>query len=271
MISNVLTIAGSDPSGGAGIQADLKTFSALGVFGTSVITALTAQNTRAVSAVHDVPVEFIAAQLDTLLEDVDVAAVKIGMVGAAGVAQAIEAGLTRHRLGRVVLDPVMVARSGDRLVGDAAVAAVRDRLVPLATVITPNLHEAGTLLARDPPRSVDGMKEAARALHDLGARNVLVKGGALQGDASPDVLYDGTDLEVLEQPRVATANTHGTGCTLSSAIAALIPQRPDVASAVRDAKRYVTAALEHADELSVGAGHGPVHHFHRLWRHGATA
>ncbi|MCP5149369.1 MAG: bifunctional hydroxymethylpyrimidine kinase/phosphomethylpyrimidine kinase [Ectothiorhodospiraceae bacterium] len=262
---NVLTIAGSDPSGGAGIQADLKTFSALGAFGTSVITALTAQSTRGVTGVHAVAPEFITAQLDTLLADVRIDAVKIGMVASPEVAKVIADALDRHRPGPVVLDPVMVAKGGDPLVDADAMRGVRETLLPRARVITPNRHEAAALLGIATPTDVATLRAAARALAELGADVVVVKGGGLAGEESVDVLWAEGDTEVLTAPRVATRNVHGTGCTLSSAIAALIARGADPRAAVREAKAYVTEAIARADVLEVGGGHGPVHHFHRWW------
>ena len=265
MIPNVLTIAGTDPSGGAGIQADLKTFSALGAYGMSVMTALVAQNTQGVDRILDLPPDFVAAQIDTLFADVRVDAVKIGMISNAAIASAVAERLRRHRAATVVLDPVMVAKSGDRLLADDAVEAVRDELLPLATLITPNLPEAGVLLDRAPPDTLAAMEDAARELHKLGPRNVLVKGGHLSAETSPDMLFDGDTLSTLSAARVRTKNTHGTGCTLSAAIAALLPQRPSMAAAVAGAKAYLSEALRHRDALHVGRGHGPVHHFHALW------
>ncbi|MBX6322195.1 MAG: bifunctional hydroxymethylpyrimidine kinase/phosphomethylpyrimidine kinase [Rhodospirillaceae bacterium] len=264
MIANVLTIAGTDPSGGAGIQADLKTFSALGAYGASVVTALVAQNTRGVRDVRLVEPAFVAAQIDAVFEDVRIDAVKIGMVGTAAIAETVAAALQRHRARNIVLDPVMVAKSGDRLLAEDAVAAVRDRLVPLADVVTPNLPEAAVLLGRDGPADDAAMPAMARDLHRLGPRRVLLKGGHLDGPESTDLMFDGATLTPLTARRIATRNTHGTGCTLSAAIAALLP-RLEPAEAVRRAKAYLTAALAAADRLDVGGGHGPVHHFHALW------
>ena len=265
MIANVLTIAGTDPSGGAGIQADLKAFSALGAYGTSVITALVAQSTTGVADVLQVPPDFVARQIDTLFADVRIDAVKTGMLAEPEIVEAVARAIERYRPAFVVVDPVMVAKSGDRLLSEAAVAAVRDRLLPLADVITPNLPEAAVLAGGDPPGDLAGMREMAAALHRLGPRHVLLKGGHLSGQSSPDVLFDGRAFAVLEAPRIKTKNTHGTGCTLSAAIAALLPASPDLATAVRKAKAYLTGALAAADWLSVGRGHGPVHHFFELW------
>ena len=265
MIANTLTIAGSDSGGGAGIQADLKTFSALGVYGASVVTALTAQNTLEVRAIHDAPAGFIARQIDAVFDDIRIDAVKIGMLSRPEVIEAVAAGLARHGVDRVVLDPVMVAKSGDRLLIPEAVASLRERLLPLATVVTPNLPEAGVLLDTAPAADEADMAAACAGLLALGPRWVLLKGGHLEGSESVDLLDDGRQRLRLAAPRVATTNTHGTGCTLSSAIAAWLARGLEVPEAVRRAKDYVTAALGAADSLRVGAGHGPVHHFHALW------
>ena len=265
MIANVLTIAGSDSGGGAGIQADLKTFSALGTYGCSVITALTAQNTRAVTAIHEVPAEFVRAQLDAVFDDIAIAAVKIGMLASSAIVEAVAAGLERHGAPNVVLDPVMVAKSGDRLLRPDAVSALKERLLPLSTLITPNLPEAGDLLGLEEPEDEAGMIAAAAGLRALGARAVLVKGGHMEEADSIDILDDGGEPLTLVAPRVATANTHGTGCTLSAAIAALLGQGMELRRAVRDAKAYLTQAIAAADRLEVGHGHGPVHHFHAWW------
>jgi hydroxymethylpyrimidine/phosphomethylpyrimidine kinase len=267
LIPNVLTIAGSDSGGGAGIQADLKTFSALGAYGASVITALTAQNTRAVSAIHDVPPEFVSAQMDAVFDDIDFAAVKIGMLSRPAIIDAVADGLHRHRARNVVLDPVMVAKSGDRLLRADAVSALRQLMLPLATVITPNLPEAAVLLDLEEADDEAGMIDAAARLRALGPQAVLLKGGHLvKGAESVDVLDDGAEPLTLAAPRITTANTHGTGCTLSSAIAALLAHGLPLRAAVREAKAYVTAAIRAADRLNVGHGQGPVHHFHALWR-----
>jgi hydroxymethylpyrimidine/phosphomethylpyrimidine kinase len=262
----VLSIAGSDPSGGAGIQADLKTFSALGAYGGAVITALTAQNTRGVTGIHNVPPEFVALQIDTVFDDLRVDAVKVGMISTGDIARAVAASLRRADARDVVLDPVMIAKSGHALLDPTAVAALREELVPLARVITPNLPEAGVLLGGEMPRTLGEMRDAARALHALGPAYVYLKGGHLGGDESPDLLYDGTTTVELSAKRIDTQNTHGTGCTLSSAIAALLPQRPNVGRAVEDAKAYLTAAIAASDQLRVGSGHGPVQHFYSMWR-----
>jgi hydroxymethylpyrimidine/phosphomethylpyrimidine kinase len=261
-----LTIAGSDSSGGAGIQADLKTFSALGVYGASVIVALTAQNTRGVTGIHDVPPDFIAAQIDSVMSDLAVKAVKIGMVSQAASIAAIAAGLDRHRARTIVLDPVMVAASGARLLSESATEALISQLLPRATLVTPNLPEAAALLGLDEARSVEEMEAQGWALQVLGARSVLIKGGHGDGPDAVDVLIDaeGSTLR-LTSPRRFTRNTHGTGCTLSSAIAAGLAKGLYLSQAVREAKAYVTEAIDAADQLNVGMGHGPVHHFVRWW------
>ncbi|MGW3467356.1 bifunctional hydroxymethylpyrimidine kinase/phosphomethylpyrimidine kinase [Saccharopolyspora sp. NPDC000995] len=265
MVPNVLTIAGTDPSGGAGVQADLKTFSAHGAYGMSVITALVAQTTTGVSEVHEVPPEFITAQLVTLLDDVRVDAVKIGMLANAEVIRAVIGVLDRYALPRVVLDPVMVAKSGDRLLAPEAVSVLRDELLPRVDLITPNLPEAADLLGEPEITDPDDMPAQAERLAGLGAKQVLLKGGHLDGRSSSDLLYGDGIAEFLSSERVVTTNDHGTGCTLSAAIAALRPQRADWLEAVREAKEYLTEALRASDRLDVGHGHGPVHHFHHWW------
>ncbi|MGY3606187.1 MULTISPECIES: bifunctional hydroxymethylpyrimidine kinase/phosphomethylpyrimidine kinase [unclassified Bradyrhizobium] len=260
-----LTIAGSDSSGGAGVQADLKTFAALGVYGASVITALTAQNTMGVRGIHQVPAGFVTAQIDAVFSDLAVGAVKIGMVAELSIIDAIAAGLERWSPKHVVFDPVMVATSGDRLLAAEAVDALRTRLIPLASLITPNLPEAAALL--DEPMASDeaAIESQGRRLLALGCRAVLIKGGHGQGSESIDYLVDVDSAIVLAAPRISTANTHGTGCSLSSAIAAELAKGEDVTSAVRNAKRWISAAIEAADRFTVGHGHGPVHHFHRFY------
>jgi len=264
MIPNILSIAGSDPSGGAGIQADLKTFAALGTYGMAAITALTAQNTQGVRGFVAMEPDFVTAQIDAVFDDVRVDAVKIGMVATAGIARAIAAALRRHKPDNVVLDPVMVATSGDRLLQDDAIAAIRDELVPLALVITPNMPEAAVLTGMPVPESVDAMRGMLPPLHALGPQFVLLKGGHLHSDDRTDLLFDGVTVTELPGRRVDTRNTHGTGCTLSSAIAALLP-RHSLPEAARRAKEYLTGALAASGQLTVGSGHGPVQHFHALW------
>ena len=259
-IPRVLTIAGSDSSGGAGIQADLKTFSALECYGMSAITALTAQNTEGVNGIYEVEADFVALQLKSLFDDIKVDAVKIGMAGSAEIIDVIAKKLKNYD-GPVVLDPVMVAQSGDRLIEPQAAKALKEKLVPLATVITPNLPEAGILLGHD----VTDPMEAAKELLNTGADAVLLKGGHGAGQVAMDVLAHGGDLDVFEAPRLETKNTHGTGCTLSAALACFLAQGKDLKAAVGEAKSYITKALEHADALEIGKGAGPVHHFHDVW------
>ena len=264
MIYNVLSIAGTDPGGGAGVSADLKTFSALGVFGTAVITAVVAQNTRGVAAVHQLSGAFVEQQLVTLLDDVRVDAVKIGMLGTAEVVRTVASVLKRYAPPFVVLDPVMVAKSGDRLLAADAVQALREDLLPLCDLVTPNLPEAADLLQQAEAVDEESMRVQLAELSRL-APGVLLKGGHLSGDSSVDWLSIDGRTTRLAAARVATTNTHGTGCTLSAAIAALRPQQPDWPTAVARAKDYLTGALRAADQLDVGSGHGPTHHFHAVW------
>ncbi len=265
LIPNVLSIAGSDPSGGAGIQADLKTFAALGCYGMAAITALTAQNTCGVAAVHVPPADFLRTQIDSIFSDIDVAAIKIGMLATGDIAGVVGNALARNPGVPAILDPVLVATSGDSLGAPDVVDAMRRHLMPLATLITPNLPEAARLAERPMPQDEAGMMDLAEALHAIGARAVLVKGGHLSGPESVDVLYDGARHHVFRATRVDTRNTHGTGCTLSSAIAAYMAQGRGLVDAVGDAKAYLGAALVGSERLRVGRGHGPVHHFHMLW------
>jgi len=258
------TIAGSDSGGGAGVQADMKTFSALGVYGTSVITALTAQNTKGVLAVHQVPAEFITAQIDAVFSDFDIGAVKIGMLGSAAAIDAVAAGLDRHRARNIVLDPVMAATSGEKLLPADAVGALRE-LAAQASLLTPNLPEAAILLEADVARDEEEMRRQARTLLALGPGAVLIKGGHGSGAESVDLLVEGDACTRFAAPRIDTRNTHGTGCTLASAIAAGLAKKLSILDAVRDAKAYVSAAIAAADRLGVGSGRGPVHHFHKWW------
>lgn len=266
MIKNVLTIAGSDPSGGAGIQADLKAFAANGVYGMAALTALTAQNTQGVRGVELVSPHFVKAQIDAVFSDVRVDAVKIGMIATAEIAVAVADALSGYRDTPIVLDPVMVAKGGATLLQDDAMDALRRSLVPMATVLTPNLPEAARLLQRPEARDREEMANQAHALTGLGPKAALVKGGHLAGDESPDTLWDGTALHWFEAVRTETKNTHGTGCTLSSTIAAQIAQGLTPSAAVAKAKQYVSGAIAAADALTVGHGHGPVHHFYDLWK-----
>jgi len=260
-----LTIAGSDSSGGAGIQADLKTFAALGVYGASVITALTAQNTRGVGGIHVVPAGFVIAQIDAVFGDLHVDAVKIGMVAQLATIDAIAAGLTQWAPKHVVLDPVMVATSGDRLLAPEAVDALRTKLMPRASLVTPNLPEAAALLDEPVALSESAIETQGKRLLALGCRAVLIKGGHGQGTESIDYLIDDTGTIALAAPRIATKNTHGTGCSLSSAIAAGLAKGDNMETAVRNAKAWVHAAIAAADRLGVGRGNGPIHHFHGFY------
>jgi hydroxymethylpyrimidine/phosphomethylpyrimidine kinase len=260
-----LTIAGSDSSGGAGIQADLKTFSALGVYGASVIVALTAQNTQGVSAIHPVPPQFVAQQMDAVFSDLKVASVKIGMLGSSELIQTVADGLQRHGARNIVLDPVMVAATGARLLEESAVVAVRDRLMPLTDLVTPNLLEAAALL--DAPVALEEREMAVQAerLRSYGAKAVLIKGGHSSGPESIDVFAARERLRHYTSPRIDTTNTHGTGCTLSSAIAAGLAKGLPLEEAIAEAKTYVSEAIRQSGQLDVGHGYGPVHHFHALW------
>jgi len=260
-----LTIAGSDSSGGAGIQADLKTFAALGVYGASAITALTAQNTGGVTDIHLVPPEFLRAQIDAVFSDLDVGAAKIGMVAQLASIDAIAEALARWSARHVVLDPVMAATSGDRLLAADAVEALRAKLIPLATIITPNLPEAAALLNEAVAVSEATIESQGRRLLAMGCPAVLIKGGHGQGSESVDYLVQASSVLALPAPRVATENTHGTGCSLSSAIAAELAKGAALETAVRNAKAFVSAAIASADRFSVGHGHGPIHHFHRFY------
>jgi hydroxymethylpyrimidine/phosphomethylpyrimidine kinase len=260
-----LTIAGSDSSGGAGIQADLKSFAALGVYGASVITALTAQNTSGVTGVHAVPPDFVTAQIDAVFGDLDIKAVKIGMVAQLATIDAIAAGLKRWSPQHIVLDPVMVATSGDRLLTTDAVAGLRTKLIPRAALITPNLPEAAALLDEPIAAGEDAIAGQGQRLLAMGCQAVLIKGGHGQGAQSIDYLFGGNGTVALAAPRIATQNTHGTGCSLSSAIAAGLAKGEDIETAVRNAKAWISAAIAAADRLKVGHGHGPIHHFHRFY------
>ena len=260
-----LTIAGSDSSGGAGIQADLKTFAALGVYGASVITALTAQNTRGVSGIHAVPAPFVTAQIDAVFGDLDVKAVKIGMVGEPATVEAIAAALARWGVTHVVLDPVMAATSGDRLLSADAVLVLLTRLVPRVSLITPNLPEAAALLDEGIASDEAAIVNQGKRLLAMGCQAVLIKGGHAEGAESIDYLFSRNGMIKLSAPRIATRNTHGTGCSLSSAIAAGLVKGEGLETAVRNAKAWIGAAIAAADRLEVGHGHGPLHHFHRFY------
>ncbi|MEM9734696.1 MAG: bifunctional hydroxymethylpyrimidine kinase/phosphomethylpyrimidine kinase [Pseudomonadota bacterium] len=265
MIPNVLSIAGSDPSGGAGIQADLKAISANRAYGMAALTALTAQNTQGVTGIELVPAPFVRQQITTVFDDVRVDAVKIGMIATAEIAIAVAEALTDHKNSPIVLDPVMVAKGGARLLQEDAVAALRSHLVPMASLLTPNLPEAADLLETDPAQTRDEMEEQAKAILGMGAQAVLLKGGHLAGEESPDFLATQSGPAWLEGTRTPTANTHGTGCTLSATLAAQLAHGKPVEEAAKAAKAYVAGAIAGANQLSVGHGHGPTHHFANLW------
>lgn len=266
-IRRVLTIAGSDSGGGAGIQADLKTFSALGVYGASVICALTAQNTCEVRAIHAIPPEFIQSQLEAVFEDIQIDAVKIGMLGDAQTVHCVAEQLRRFAPPIIVLDPVMVAKSGDRLLAEAAISALCAELLPLATLITPNLPEAAVLTGMLEPQSLDQMVDMLPAFKQLGAQAVLLKGGHLeQSSVCHDLLSENDRVHRFSSPRIVTQNTHGTGCTLSSAITAELAKGESLPTAVANAKHWLSGAISASSDLKVGKGHGPVHHFYQRWQ-----
>ncbi|MGL3608291.1 bifunctional hydroxymethylpyrimidine kinase/phosphomethylpyrimidine kinase [Rhizobium sp. G187] len=265
-IRNVLSIAGSDPSGGAGIQADLKTFAARGCYGMAAITALTAQNTQGVSAVQALDPEFVAEQIRMVFADVRVDAVKIGMIANAGIARAVADALRPHQGVAIVIDPVMIAKGGAPLLDPKAIEVLKRDLLPLASLLTPNLPEAAALLGEPEARERTVMGAQANRLTTLGPRAVLVKGGHLVGEQSPDVLVSEGQVTWFEAVRIKTANTHGTGCSLSSALAAELAKGRSLEDSVHAAKDWLAGAVRMSDQLSVGAGHGPVHHFHALWR-----
>jgi hydroxymethylpyrimidine/phosphomethylpyrimidine kinase len=258
-----LTIAGSDSGGGAGIQADLKTFSALGVYGASAITAVTAQDTQRVHDFVELAPSFVAAQIDAVLSDIGADAVKTGMLASAAIVDAVAERMRHWEVQKLVLDPVMVAKGGDKLLYDDAVAALRDHLLPLALVVTPNLPEAEVLVGGK-LNTWDDIHEAAREIAGWGVANVVIKGGHGTGAMATDLLFDGKDFRDYPAERVATTSTHGTGCTFASAIAATLAKGETVQLAVAAAKAYVTKALQEA--YPIGHGHGPVHHFYRYWR-----
>lgn len=259
-----LTIAGSDSGGGAGIQADLKTFSALGVYGASAITGITAQNTRGVIGVEPVSAAMVAAQIAAVLDDISIGAIKIGMLASRDIIEAVAATLERYS-GPVVLDPVMVAKSGDALLEDTAVQTLKTRLLPRADLLTPNLPEAARLLGTAPAESAEETVAQGCALLDLGARAVLMKGGHAEGPVCIDRLVTRDGVVEIASPRIATRNTHGTGCSLSSAIAAELAKGAEPEDALHRAHSWLHGAIRAADRLGIGQGHGPVHHFHEVW------
>ena len=260
-VATAMTIAGSDSGGGAGIQADLKTFAALGVYGTSVLTAVTAQNTLGVTAVHEIPTEVIAAQFESVITDIGVGAVKTGMLASNSIIQCVASQLQRHPVPWLVVDPVMVAKSGDSLLRNGATEALRSRMVPLASVITPNIPEAETLTGMKIVSDME-VRQAAEKLVAMGAKTVVVKGGHRKGPAT-DLYYDGSRFHEFSAERIETANTHGTGCTFASAIAAGLARGMSLLDSVALAKDYVTEAIRRS--FSVGQGHGPLNHFYKLW------
>ncbi|MHB8883656.1 MAG: bifunctional hydroxymethylpyrimidine kinase/phosphomethylpyrimidine kinase [Methylovirgula sp.] len=265
MIPNVLSIAGSDPGGGAGIQADLKTFAALRCHGLTVVTALTAQSTQGVFGLFVVPADFVAAQIDALFADSEISAVKIGMVASVANVEILAERLARYKPKAIVLDPVLAASSGASLAIGAIAESMVAHLAPLVTLVTPNLMEAALLAKAPMPESLADMEAIAKRLHELGFAAVLVKGGHRAADTCDDILYNGSSFRAFTTPRVTTRHTHGTGCTLSSAIAAHLAQGHDLAQAVAAAKLYLQRALETADALNVGHGPGPLNHFHGFW------
>lgn len=266
MIPNLLSIAGFDPSGGAGAAADLKTFAALGCNGMAVITALTAQNTQGVKAMHVPPADFVTEQIDAIFDDIEVAAVKIGMLACGAIAEEVAEKLAFYKPRFIVLDPVLAATSGDALAtSDTATAIVR-HMLPLATLVTPNIVEAERLSGQPAATDLEGMRRAAKHLHARGAKAVLIKGGHVSGTTSDDLLSDGGAYRLFSALRIATRNTHGTGCTLSAAIAAFLARGLQLGDAVAAAKTYLSSALAAADQLSAGKGQGPVHHFHEMWK-----
>jgi len=271
VIRNVLSIAGSDPSGGAGIQADLKTFSAFGAYGMAVLTALTAQNTQGVFGIHAVPAAFVADQIRAVFADIRVDAVKIGMIANAEIASAVADALAPYRHIAIVLDPVMVAKGGSPLLQPDAIEVMKQRLIPLAHIVTPNLPELAVLIGEKEAADREAMAKQTRTLRASGARAALVKGGHLPGPTSPDLLISDSATTWFDAPRIETTNTHGTGCTLSSAIAAELARGASLPKAVLAAKAYLSGAFASASLLAVGTGHGPVHHFHSQWPQGNGA
>jgi len=270
----VLTIAGSDSGGGAGIQADLKTFSALGCFGTSTITAITAQNTLGVTAIHPIPTEIVEAQLEAVLSDIGADAIKIGMLHSVEIIEIVAQIIQKYHLKNIVLDPVMIATSGDKLIQDEAILAICQRLMPLATIVTPNLPEA-QVLANNSTDNQNITKELiiemGKIIHQLGAKYILIKGGhwteyTTDLNQSTDILFDGQTCEMLQSSRISTKNTHGTGCTLSSAIASFLAHGESPKLAIQKAKEYITSAIFYAKDKALGKGHGAVHHFFEFWK-----
>ena len=263
-VKNVLSIAGSDPSGGAGIQADLKTFAANGVYGMAAITALTVQNTIGVQGIHFVPAKFVSSQIEAIFSDIAVSSVKVGMVGNAEIAEEIGPTLAKYRNLNSVVDPVMVAKGGSPLLDKKAIQAVKDNLLPLATIVTPNLPEAAILLGSSIAKSEEDMVYQGKALLNLGPKSILMKGGHSEGITSNDLLVTENNYVWFKEKRINTKNTHGTGCTLSSSIASFLAKDFSVEEAVSKAKKFVTDAIRNSEKLSVGKGHGPTNHFYAL-------
>ena len=261
-VPSAMTIAGSDSGGGAGIQADLKTFAALGVYGTSCVTAITAQNTVGVTGIHEIPQDLITDQIKCVMEDIGADAVKTGMLSSTAIVETVSRELSKYKVTNVVVDPVMVAKSGDALLKKEAVQAVRDLMLPLATVVTPNIPEAEVLTELN-IASIEDMKTAAKALVDMGCHSAVVKGGHMMGPAS-DLLYDGAEYHVFSVERIDTVNTHGTGCTFASAIASGLAKGLTLYDSVSDAKQFITDSIK--SSFVIGSGHGPLNHFHRFWK-----
>ena len=261
-IPKAMTVAGSDSGGGAGVQADLKTFAALGVYGASTLTAITAQNTVAVTAVHEIPTDVITAQIDAVLTDIGADAVKTGMLSSSDIIECVCEALEVHGVQRLVVDPVMIAKSGDALLREDAIGSLRTRLLPLAMVVTPNIPEAEALTETTIVSDAD-VRRAAEAIVGMGARSVVVKGGHREGPAT-DLFYDGKEFKEFTAPRFDTVNTHGTGCTFASAVAAGLARGMVVTDAVALAKDYVTEGIRHS--FSIGQGHGPLNHFYKFWK-----
>ena len=261
-IYKALTIAGSDSGAGAGIQADLKTFAALGVYGSSVITAITAQNTLNVTKIFELSAGLVAAQIDAVIDDIGAHALKTGMLANAPIIDTVAKKILQHRLTNLVVDPVMVAKSGDLLLRKNAIDALRARLIPLATVVTPNLPEAEKLTGIK-LNTAKNIEEAARRIVDMGAKSVVIKGGHRRGPAI-DLFFDGDKFRALRSARIPSRHTHGTGCTFSAAIAGYLAKGEDLESSIRHAKKYITGAIRNG--FVVGSGHSPVHHFYRLWK-----
>ena len=260
-----LTIAGSDSSGGAGIQADIKTFSANHVYAASVIVALTAQNTKEVRAVEFLNCDFIHNQIKTTFDDLDIDSVKIGMLGTSEIIQTVAEALIQVKAKNIVLDPVMVAKSGDRLLEEDAVDSLKKFLFPLADIITPNISEAADLLSKTEIEIANNMEDAAKDLFSLGAKTIFLKAGHLKNDTCRDVFYNGKEFHYFESKRINTKNTHGTGCSLSSAICSFLAKGESLEVSLRKSKDFITNAIYHADSIFIGNGNGPVHHFYNMW------